>query len=446
LERCLCGYLFGETRMNILILGAGVIGTTSAWYLAKSGHDVTVIDRQPGAGLETSFANGGQISVSHAEPWANPSAPIKIMQWLAREDAPLLFRLRADPAQWMWGLRFLRECMPARARHNIAQIVNLGLYSRASLRELRRETGIEYDHLEHGILHFYTSQRELDAALEPTRLMRELGCDRQIKTPDECVAIEPALAGVRDRLVGATYTPSDESGDAHRFTQGVAALAAQAGVNFRYGTTVLGLEREGDALSCVRLIDAAGRVSSLRADAFVVALGSYSAPLLRSIGIRVPIYPAKGYSVTMDIADASRTPTVSLTDDEYKLVYSRLGDRLRIAGTAELNGYDMSINEARCQAIVKRTIELFPGAGRRDSALFWTGLRPATPSNVPLIGRSRYPNLYLNTGHGTLGWTHACGSARALADLVSGRRPEVDFGFLGMQTPAARPAMTAVRA
>jgi D-amino-acid dehydrogenase len=432
--------------MKVVILGAGVIGTTSAWFLAKSGHDVTVVDRRPGAGLETSFANGGQISVSHAEPWANPSALLKILKWLAKEDAPLLFRLRFDVAQWLWGLKFLRECLPARTRHNIAQIVNLGLYSRATLRELRRETGIAYDHLERGILHFYTSQRELDAAQEPARLMRELGCDRQLKTAQECVAIEPALAGVREQLAGGTYTPSDESGDAHQFTQRLAVLAAQAGVAFRYDTSVLGLERAGDAVSCVRLIDAAGRVSSLRSDVFVMALGSYSAPLLNAIGIRVPVYPAKGYSVTMQIADAALAPTVSLTDDEYKLVFSRLGDRLRIAGTAELNGYDTSINEARCEAIVKRTIELFPGAGRQESARFWTGLRPATPSNVPLIGRSRYRNLYLNTGHGTLGWTHACGSARALADLVAGRRPEIDFGFLGMRAPAPRTAMRAARA
>jgi D-amino-acid dehydrogenase len=432
--------------MKVVVLGAGVIGTTSAWFLAKSGHEVTVVERRCGAGLETSFANGGQISVSHAEPWANPSAPLKVLKWLAREDAPLLFRLRPDLDQWLWGLRFLRECLPGRTRRNLAQIVNLGLYSRASLRDLRRETGIEYDHLERGILHFYTSPREFDAALEPTRLMRELGCDRQVKTPAECIAIEPALAGIRARLAGGTYTPSDESGDAHRFTQRLAALAAQAGVVFRYEQTALGLERAGDMVGPVRLIDARGRVSSLEADAFVVALGSYGARLLHRIGIRIPVYPAKGYSVTMEIEDAGRAPTVSLTDDEYKLVFSRLGDRLRIAGTAELNGYDGEINEARCEAIVRRTAALFPGAGRPDSARYWTGLRPATPSNVPLIGRTRYANLYLNTGHGTLGWTHACGSGRALSDLIAGRRPDIDFQFLGAAAPSVRPAMTPARA
>jgi D-amino-acid dehydrogenase len=422
--------------MKVIVLGAGVIGATSAWFLAKAGHEVTVIERQPGAGLETSFANGGQISVSHAEPWANPSAPLKVLKWMMKEDAPLLFRLRPDVHQWLWGLAFLRECLPSRTRDNIVQIVNLGLYSRASLRELRRETGIEYDHREAGILHFYTDPKEFEAALAPAELMREFGCDREVKTADECVAIEPALAGVRHMLAGATFTPSDESGDAHLFTRRLAALAAAKGVEFRYGHTVLGIEHAGDAVSGVRIADGEGRVSTLAADAYVVAMGSYSPLVLRPLGLRIPVYPAKGYSVTLRVADPQRAHTVSLTDDEYKLVYSRLGDRLRIAGTAELNGYSTDLNETRCRAILKRVEELFPGAGDPESAQFWTGLRPATPGNVPLIGRTRYSNLYLNTGHGTLGWTHSCGSARALADIVDGRRPEIAFRFLGVQEPA----------
>ena len=417
--------------MKVIVLGAGVIGTTSAWFLAKAGHQVTVVEREPGAGLQTSFANGGQVSVSHAEPWANPSAPLKVLKWLAKEDAPLLFRLRPDIHQWLWGLAFLRECTPARTRHNIRQIVNLGLYSRSTLRELRRETGIEYDHLEAGILHFYTNPREFEAALAPARLMRELGCDREVKTADECVAIEPALAHVRERIAGATYTPTDESGDAHLFTQRLAALAAARGVDFRYGHTVLALDRAGGEIGGVRVADERGRVSVLKADAYVMAMGSYSPLLLRPLGVRVPVYPAKGYSVTMQVADPERAHRVSLTDDEYKLVFSRLGDRLRIAGTAELTGYSTELNELRCRAILARAQALFPGAGDASSAQFWTGLRPATPSNVPLIGRTRYPNLYLNTGHGTLGWTHACGSARALAEVVDGRVPGVDFEFLG---------------
>jgi len=418
--------------MKVIVLGAGVIGTASAWYLAKAGHEVTVIERRPGAGLETSFANGGQISVSHAEPWANPSAPLKVAKWLMREDAPLLFRLRPDLDQWLWGFAFLRECLPARTRENIVQIVNLGLYSRAALRELRRETGIVYDHLEAGILHFYTNRREFDAALAPAALMRELGCDREILTTDECVAREPALAGIRHQLAGGTYTPSDESGDAHLFTRRLSELAAARGVSFRYGHLVLGMERAGGAVAGVRVTDSEGRISMLEADAYVVAMGSYSPRLLRTLGIHAPVYPVKGYSVTMAVADPARAHRVSLTDDEYKLVFSRLGNRLRIAGTAELNGYDTQLNETRCRAILRRAEELFPGAGDSATARFWTGLRPATPGNVPLIGRARYPNLYLNTGHGTLGWTHSCGSARALADLVDGRRPALAFRFLGL--------------
>ncbi len=427
--------------MKIVVLGAGVIGTTSAWFLAKQGHQVTVVEREPGAGLETSFANGGQISVSHAEPWANPSAPLKVLKWLAKEDAPLLFRLRPDVHQWLWGLSFLRECTPGRTRHNIRQIVNLGLYSRATLRELRRETGIEYDHLEAGILHFYTHPKEFEAALEPAELMRELGCDRQVKTADECVAIEPALARVKSRIAGATYTPSDESGDAHLFTQRLAALAAAKGADFKYGHTVMQLRHEGGEITGVRVADKDGRVSTIKGDAYVMAMGSYSPLFLRPLGVRAPVYPAKGYSVTMQVKDASRAHRVSLTDDEYKLVFSRLGDRLRIAGTAELTGYNTDLNEVRCKAIVRRTEALFPGAGDVSSARYWTGLRPATPSNVPLIGRTRYPNLYLNTGHGTLGWTHSCGSARALADVVDGRVPEIDFDFVGMpERPQLVPA------
>lgn len=418
--------------MRVLILGAGVVGTASAWYLAKAGHEVTVVDRQPGAGLETSFANGGQISVSHAEPWANPGAPAKILKWLTKEDAPLLFRLRADPAQWSWGLRFLLECLPGRTRHNIAQILNLGLYSRTALRELRAETGIRYDHLERGILHFYTSAAEFDAAMEPARVMREFGVDRQVMTPDQCVALEPALAHVRAQIVGGTYTPTDESGNAHKFTTELARLGAQRGAVFRYDTMIQSLVREGNRLAGVRVLNADRSEATWTADAYLLALGSWSPLLLRPIGLSIPVYPAKGYSITVPIDVPALAPTVSLTDDEFKLVYSRLGDELRVAGTAELNGYDTSLNPVRCEAIVKRTADLFPGFGDLGQARFWTGLRPATPGNVPFIGRSAIANLYFNTGHGTLGWTQACGSGRAIAEIVSGRQPDVDFRFLGV--------------
>lgn len=422
--------------MRVLILGAGVVGTASAWYLARAGHDVTVIDRQSGAGLETSFANGGQISVSHAEPWANPGAPAKILKWLSKEDAPLLFRLRADTAQWSWGLRFLVECLPGRTRDNIAQILNLGLYSRAALRELRAETGIRYDHLERGILHFYTNEAEFEAAMEPARVMREFGVDRQVMTRDQCIALEPALAHARDRIVGGTYTSEDESGNAHKFTAELARLGAEKGVSFRYGVAIRSLLRAGDRIEGVRVANADGPEQTLTADAYLLALGSWSPLLLRPIGLSIPVYPAKGYSITVPIAVSALAPTVSLTDDEFKLVYSRLGDELRVAGTAELNGYDTSLNPVRCEALVKRTADLFPGFGEIVRARFWTGLRPATPGNVPIIGRSPVGNLYYNTGHGTLGWTQACGSGRAIADLVSGRQPDVDFRFVGVDRSA----------
>ena len=423
--------------MRVLVLGAGLLGITSAYYLRQLGHDVTVVDRQATPGAETSFANGGQISVSHAEPWANPGAPLKVLQWLGREDAPLLFRLRADARQWRWMLSFLRECTPARTRHNIRQIVALGSYSRGLLQQLRHDTGIDYQQRTQGILHFYTDAREFDAAMEPTRQMRELGCDRRLVTPDEAVALEPALRHIRPRLAGATYTADDESGDANQFVRELAARCADQGVKFLMGHTVTALREAGGRLDHVEATDGRGAFVRLQADSTVLALGSFSPLLTAGVGIDLPIYPAKGYSVTMPVADASMAHQVSLTDDEHKLVFSRLtgegGDRLRIAGTAELNGYDRHLNAQRCQAILRRVQALFPGAGDASRATFWAGLRPATPSNVPVIGRSRLPNLFLNTGHGTLGWTHACGSGRSIALIASGLRPEVEFAFAGAE-------------
>ena len=415
--------------MQVIVLGAGLLGTTSAHFLRQLGHDVTVIDRQAAPAAETSFANGGQISVSHAEPWANPSAPLKVLQWLGKEDAPLLFRLRADPQQWRWGLQFLRECTPARTRHNIAQIVRLGTYSRDTLQQLRRDLGLQYDQRTQGILHFYTSQKEFDTAEAPAAQMRDLGCDRRVISADEAVRLEPALRHIRPQLAGATFTSEDESGDARQFTLALAERCRQDGVRFLMGHHVMALRTVGGRIDHVEVTDADGAFQRLHADAFVLAMGSFSPLLAQPLGIRLPIYPAKGYSVTMPVKDAAMAHQVSLTDDEYKLVFSRLGDRLRIAGTAELNGYSRDLNRVRCEAIVRRTEQLFPGAGDTAQAQFWTGLRPATPSNVPIIGQSRVPNLFLNTGHGTLGWTHACGSGKSVARIVSGLAPELEFAF-----------------
>ena len=421
--------------MRVIVLGAGLLGVTSAYFLSQLGHEVTVIDRQGTPGAETSFANGGQISVSHAEPWANPSAPLKVLQWLGKEDAPLLFRIRADMRQWLWGLQFLRECTPARTRHNIEQIVRLGTYSRDTLQQLRADTGIDYAQRSQGILHFYTSQKEFDGAQGPAEQMRALGCERHVISADAAVALEPALAHIRPQLTGATYTAEDESGDANRFTRELARLCEAAGVQFRMGHTVTALREAGGRIDHVEVTDAEGRFQRLRADAYVLAMGAFSPLLAAPLGLRLPIYPAKGYSVTMPVKDAAMAHQVSLTDDEFKLVFSRLtgpdGDRLRIAGTAELNGYNRDLNTVRCEAIVRRVEQLFPGAGDTTQAQFWTGLRPATPSNVPLIGATKMPNLFLNTGHGTLGWTHACGSGKSIARIVSGLAPELDFAFQG---------------
>jgi len=414
--------------MKIIVLGAGVVGTASAWYLAQAGHEVTVVDRREGPGLETSFANGGQVSVCHAEPWANPGAPLKVLRWLARDDAPLLFRLRRDPAQWAWGLRFLLECSAWRTRANMEQILRMAFYSRLELQRLRARTGIAYDESTRGILHYYTDRAEFQGAREATALMRRYGLDRAEKSVEEAVAIEPALAAAAARIVGATWTPSDESGDAYLFTRGLADLAQSAGVRFLFSREIRGLKGTPEKVTGAVVAGAQGE-EPLAADAFVVALGSYSGLLTRPLGIALPIYPAKGYSATVPVADPDKAPRVSLTDDEAKIVITRLGNRLRIAGTAELSGWSTDLDPVRCEALVKRVRSLFPGAGDWGAPQYWAGLRPATPSNVPLVGATRIPNLWLNTGHGTLGWTMACGSGAALADLVSGRKPAVDFAF-----------------
>jgi D-amino-acid dehydrogenase len=412
--------------MKVLVLGGGVIGTASAWYLSQAGHDVTLVERLGGVALDTSLANGAQISASHSEPWANPGAPLKVLQWLGRDDAPLLFRLRPELHQWLWGLAFLVECLPARTARNIRHCVRVSLYSRELLKQLRRELSLEYDHLERGILHFYTDQAAFDASLAPAALMRELGCDRRSVTAAEAVAIEPALAPIADKIVGGDYCAEDESGDIFKFTAALAEHARARGVSFLFQHQVTRLLTEGGRATAVEVVGADGWFRTLRADAFVVATGVHSRALLAPLGVRVPLYPGKGYSATYDIIDPARANTVSLTDDEYKIVFSRLGNRLRVAGTAELNGYDRSLNAARCEALTRRTQQVFPGVCDYERPRYWAALRPVTPSNVPLIGATRVPGLFVNTGHGTLGWTMGVGSGKLLADIVSGRPTDIE--------------------
>lgn len=438
---------------HIAVLGAGVVGVTTAWYLRKAGYKVTVIERESAAAMQTSFANGGQISVSHATPWANPQAPIKALKWLFREDAPLLYRLRADKAQLKWAMQFLQECRADRADANLVQMVRLGLYSRSTLQQLRRHTDIEYEQQTRGIMHFYTSQAEFDAAVAPTERMQELGCERHFIDIDTAANLEPALYPVAHKLIGATYTSRDESGNAHLFTQRLATLCEQAGVQFRYDTDILALNTDAHSkcphVHSITIRPVGENAQTFSADRFVIALGSYSASLMKPLGVQLPIFPAKGYSATYRVNPRAPhlAPFISLIDDEYKLVISRLGDKLRVAGTAEFNGYNMDLNMTRCKAITERVQQIFPKGIIANSAEYWTGLRPMTPSNVPLIGRAHlgdvrhgsqnreatFDNLWLNTGHGTLGWTHACGSAKAISLLMQNEKPPINFDFVGIE-------------
>lgn len=404
-----------------------MVGVAGAWYLAAAGHEVTLVERREAPGLETSFANGGQIAAGHAQPWAKPGAVPQILRWLGREDAPLLFRPRASWAQWEWGVRFLVECLPGRFERHVRTLAALAAYSRECLRALRRELGLRYDHLERGILQFATRARDFDAMARDAETLRALGAAPEVKSAAQCLELEPALRHSSEPVVGGVYDPHDESGDAWRFTQELARNAASRGVALRFGAAVEAIEVEGDRVSQIRLGDS----SIDKADAYVVSLGSYSPLLLKPLGIRIPVYPLKGYSITLPLgpAELGAAPTVSLTDEAHKIVISRLGERLRAAGTAELAGYDTSVDAGRCAAIARRVRSLFPALGAITTVQNWAGLRPATPSNVPLIGRTRLKNLFLNTGHGTLGWTLACGSASALADLISGREPQVAFPF-----------------
>lgn len=422
--------------MRVVVLGAGIIGVTTAWYLLENGHEVVLVDRQPDAALETSYANGAQISVSFCEPWANAWVPIKVLKWLARDDSPLLFRPRLELAQMRYGLAFLMQCTTASFERNVEELVQLGRYSHARLKELVAATGIEYHRLEKGILHFFSSQADFDNGVAGAEVMRRHGVDRRVLSRDEVLSIEPALANFGPHIHGGTYTPSDESGDALVFTQQLAKRCIARGAEARFNTHILALEKDGDAVGGVRVRRPDGQLETIRGDAYVVALASYAPQLVNPVADCLNIYPAKGYSATLRLKQPDRASTVSLLDDTRKIAISRLGDQVRIAGTAELVGLDTSLNSptsrTRCEALVRRYEELFPGVADLSEPNFWTGLRPSTPTNIPYIGRSRKLNkLWLNCGHGTLGWTHGAGSGHALAELISGRRPDSAFRFHG---------------
>lgn len=411
--------------MKIVILGSGVIGVANAYYLAKSGHEVMVVDRQPGPALETSFANAGEISPGYASPLAGPGVPLKALKWMFQKHSPLVVRARLDLTVWSWLMRMLRNCTAAHYEVNKERMFRLANYSRTCLEELRRETKITYDERTRGTLQLFRDQKGLDGAAATAAILKRWGVAHELLDQGGCARVEPALQWVQDKITGGLYLPGDETGDCFKFTQALAKLAEQEGVNFRYATKIEHLVSEGNRITRVDTDK-----GPLTGDAYVMALGSYSSLLLRPLGIGIPVYPLKGYSATVPIINEDAAPLSTLIDDSYKVAVTRLGARIRAAGTVELAGYNLDLPPSSCATIVHVVKDLFPQGGDLNKAEYWTGLRPATPDGPPVIGPTRYANLFLNTGHGTLGWTMACGSGRVVADIISGRAPDIDLAGL----------------
>lgn len=406
--------------MKIIVLGAGVIGVTSAWSLARAGHEVTVVDRQPAAALETSFANAGEISPGYSTPWAAPGIPGKALRWMFQRHAPLVLHASADRARAVWMAQMLGNCTAGAYRVNKSRMMRIAEYSRQCLGALRAETGIRYDERTQGTLQVFRTDLQVAAVQKDIKVLKADGVAYEELDVDGCIAVEPGLAHARHLLAGGLRLPADETGDCFIFTQSLAALAEAEGVRFLYGTTIEGLEGSRQRIEAVRT--SAGR---LTADCFVVALGSHSPVLVAPFGIRLPVHPIKGYSLTIPIVDEARAPVSTVMDETYKIAITRLGNRIRVGGLAELAGFDLTLSPRRRATLVKSVGELFGGAGDLDRATFWSGLRPMTPDGTPVIGPTPVANLWLNTGHGTLGWTMAAGSAQVLADLVSGKAPQI---------------------
>jgi D-amino-acid dehydrogenase len=403
-----------------MVLGGGVIGISSAYYLAREGFEVVVIDRQPGPALETSFANAGQVSPGYASPWAAPGVPLKALKWLFQRHAPLAIRCTADPAQYLWMARMLRNCTAARYALNKERMVRLAEYSRDCLDELRAETGIAYEGRQLGTTQLFRTQAQLDAAAKDIAVLERSGVPYELLDRAGIARVEPALASVADRLSGALRLPNDQTGDCRLFTEQLAGLARGLGVEFRFGCNLQRLEQRGGRISGA-WID--GRLET--ADRYVLALGSYSPQLLAPLGIRLPVYPLKGYSLTVPISNPTAAPTSTVLDETYKVAITRFEQRMRVGGMAEIAGYDLRLNP-RCRETLEKVVgDLYPSAGELMQAEFWTGLRPATPDGTPVLGATPLDNLFLNTGHGTLGWTMACGSGRLLADLLARKRPGI---------------------
>jgi D-amino-acid dehydrogenase len=416
--------------VKVLVLGAGVIGTTTAYYLARAGHEVTVVDRQPGPALETSYANAGQVSPGYAAPWAAPGVPLKALRWMFQKHAPLAIGLDGSMAQLRWMWRMLRNCSPDRYATNKERMVRLAEYSRDCLAQLRAETGLRYEGREGGTLQVFRTAAQLDGAAKDMSVLAAAGIPFELLDGPSLARAEPAIA--TQRLVGGLRLPKDETGDCHIFTAKVGHLAQSLGVRFLFGAAVDRIEMSNGRVAGV----AQGR-QLLKADAYVMALGSYSTAQLAGM-LDIPVYPVKGYSITVPIADPDKSPVSTVLDETYKIAITRFDRRIRVGGMAELRGFDLQLNPRRRETLELCLGELFPGAGYPGKGNFWTGLRPMTPDGTPLVGRTPVGNLYLNTGHGTLGWTMACGSARVLSDLISGRAPEIradDLSLLRYSRP-----------
>ena len=411
--------------MRVLVLGAGVIGVSAAYELAGAGHQVTVVDRQPAPALETSFANAGEVSPGYSAPWAGPGVPLKALKWLAMQHRPLVIRPHIDPGMIRWVLAMLRNCTAARYEINKSRMVRLAEYSRDCLRALRAATGIAYDERMQGTLQLFRTQKQFDDSASDVAVLRASGVAFELLGRAGCLRHEPALGLVAEKFVGGLLLPGDETGDCFKFTQALAGLATQRGVDFRFGVRVQGLVRSGD-----RIFGVATDAGTLDADAYVVALGSHSPLLLRPIGIRIPVYPVKGYSITVPITEPAGAPESTVMDETHKVAVTRLGDRIRAGGTAELAGYTLKLHEARRRTLAHVVSDLFPSGGDLSRADFWCGLRPMTPDGTPLIGATPIANLFLATGHGTLGWTMAAGTGRIVADVISGRSPGIDLAGL----------------
>jgi len=413
--------------VKILVLGSGVIGVTSAYYLAQAGHEVTVIDRQPKPALETSFANAGEVSPGYSSPWAGPGVPVKAVKWLLMKHGPLVIRPKLDPVMWIWLLKMLRNCTSARYAINKGRMIPIAEYSRDCLRALRSETGIHYDERAQGTLQLFRQQSQLDDTGDDIAVLKQYGVPYEVLDRAGCIAAEPALSAVKDKIAGGLRLPQDETGDCHMFTQALALEAEKLGVRFAFNVGIQGLIADA-----ARVTGVATTNGTLQADAYVAALGSWSPRLLRPLGISLPVYPVKGYSITVPISDPDAAPVSTVMDESYKVAITRLGNRIRVGGTAEISGYSDKLYPARRATLDHSLTDLFPRGGDIGKATFWSGLRPMTPDGPPVIGPTRYSNLHLNTGHGTLGWTMACGSGRVLADMLSGRKPDIDVSELAL--------------